>query len=177
MDLLAAIMESLLAKECTFVLLGNGEQTYHDYFAGIAQKYPEKAGIRIDYDEKLAHLIEAGADMFLMPSRYEPCGLNQMYSLKYGTIPIVHATGGLENTIVEYNSGAQQGNGFKFQPYDQQKFLAAIERGLHLFTDSVHWPIIMRNAMSADFSWKFAAKKYVSLYRQILSQKNQELKI
>ena len=165
-------MEPLLAKDCTLVLLGTGEQTYHDYFAGIARKYREKTGIRIAYDEKLAHLIEAGADMFLMPSRYEPCGLNQLYSLKYGTIPIVHATGGLDDTIIEYNRGARQGNGFKFQPYDSQQFLAAIERGLRLYTDPIHWPIIIRNAMGADFSWDFAAEKYTALYEQLLTPQN-----
>jgi glycosyltransferase involved in cell wall biosynthesis len=117
-DLLAEILEELFTLDLGFVLLGTGEQKYHDLFQQVARKYPQKAGIRIAYDDRLAHKIEAGADFFLMPSKYEPCGLNQIYSLKYGTIPVVRATGGLDDTIVNYDPVTGTGNGFKFSRYD-----------------------------------------------------------
>ena len=129
-DLLAEILEELFSLDIGFVLLGTGEQKYHELFTEVARKYPQKAGIRIAYDDRLAHKIEAGADLFLMPSKYEPCGLNQIYSLRYGTIPVVRATGGLDDTIVNYDPVTGRGNGFKFIRYDAKEFLKQIKAAI-----------------------------------------------
>jgi starch synthase len=170
-DLLADILEDLFNLDIGFVLLGTGEQKYHDLFTRIARKYPRKAGIRIAYDDRLAHKIEAGADLFLMPSKYEPCGLNQIYSLRYGTIPIVRATGGLDDTIVHYDPSTGKGNGFKFIHYDAKEFLRQIETAIHYFHQPEHWNRLLRNAMTADFSWARSAESYVELYRRALEKR------
>jgi starch synthase len=170
-DLLAEIIEDLFCLDIGFVLLGTGEQKYHDLFTRIGRKYREKAGIRIAYDDRLAHKIEAGADLFLMPSKYEPCGLNQIYSLKYGTIPVVRATGGLEDTIVPYDPATGEGNGFKFIRYDAGELLQQIKGAIHTYHQPDHWIRLVRNAMTADFSWKRSAESYVDLYRKALEKK------
>jgi starch synthase len=170
-DLLAEILEELFTLDLGFVLLGTGEQKYHDLFQQFARKYPQKAGIRIAYDDRLAHKIEAGADFFLMPSKYEPCGLNQIYSLKYGTIPIVRATGGLEDTIVNYNPAAGTGNGFKFSRYDSKEFLNQIKMAISFFSQPKHWKQIVQNAMTSDFSWQRSAEAYLQLYRKALRKR------
>jgi len=170
-DLLADILEDLFNLDIGFVLLGTGEQKYHDLFTRIGRKYPRKAGIRIAYDDRLAHKIEAGADLFLMPSKYEPCGLNQIYSLRYGTIPIVRATGGLDDTIVHYDPSTGKGNGFKFIRYDAKEFLHQIETAIHYYHQPEHWNRLLRNAMTADFSWARSAESYVELYRKALEKR------
>ena len=170
-DLLAEILDPLFSLELGFVLLGTGEQKYHDLFNQVAKKYPKKAGIRIAYDDRLAHKIEAGADLFLMPSKYEPCGLNQIYSLRYGTIPIVRATGGLDDTIVNYNPETGKGNGFKFSRYDAAEFLGQIKLALRLYTQPRHWQQLIRNAMTADFSWERSARAYMELYEKALAKR------
>ena len=170
-DLLMEILEELFALDIGFVLLGTGEQKYHDLFTQVAQKYPQKAGIRIAYDDRLAHKIEAGADLFLMPSKYEPCGLNQIYSLKYGTIPVVRATGGLDDTITHYDPATKKGNGFKFTRYDAKEFLTTIKMGIGFYFQSEHWRQLLRNAMAADFSWERSAEAYLKLYRKALEKK------
>jgi starch synthase len=170
-DLLAEILEELFTLDVGFVLLGTGEQKYHDLFQQIARKYPQKAGIRIAYDDRLAHKIEAGADFFLMPSKYEPCGLNQIYSLKYGTIPIVRATGGLDDTIVNYDPATGTGNGFKFSRYDAKEFLNQIKAAISLFSQPKHWKRLLQNAMTADFSWQKSAEAYLQLYRKALRKR------
>lgn len=170
-DLLADILEDLFKLDIGFVLLGTGEQKYHDLFTRIGRKYPQKAGIRIAYDDRLAHKIEAGADLFLMPSKYEPCGLNQIYSLRYGTIPIVRATGGLDDTIVHYDPSTGKGNGFKFIHYDAKEFLHQIETAIHYYHQPEHWNRLLRNAMTADFSWARSAESYVELYRKALEKR------
>jgi starch synthase len=171
-DLLAEILEELFTLDIGFVLLGTGEQKYHDLFSQIARKYPQKAGIRITYDDRLAHKIEAGADFFLMPSKYEPCGLNQIYSLKYGTIPVVRATGGLDDTIVNYSPTARKGNGFKFTRYDAKEFLDQIRVAMGFYSQPEHWKQLLRNAMTADFSWQRSATAYLQLYRKALEKKS-----
>jgi starch synthase len=171
-DLLADILDKLFTLDVGFVLLGTGEQKYHDLFNQIARKYPQKAGIRISYDERLAHKIEAGADFFLMPSKYEPCGLNQIYSLKYGTIPIVRATGGLDDTIVNYDPATKKGNGFKFNRYDAMDLLNQIKVAIGVFYQPEPWKQLLRNAMMADFSWQRSAKAYVQLYQKALEKKS-----
>ena len=169
-DLLAQIMDELMKMDLGFVLLGTGDEKYHELFTLIGKKYPKKTGIKIAYDNTLAHKIEAGCDMFLMPSRYEPCGLNQIYSLKYGTIPIVRATGGLDDTIQEFNPASGKGTGFKFKQYDANKLLKTIKTALTLYHDKGKWEKLTRNAMEADFSWKISAKKYVELYQKALTK-------
>ena len=176
-DLLMEILEGLFALDIGFVLLGTGEQKYHDLFKQVAQKYPQKAGIRIAYDDRLAHKIEAGADLFLMPSKYEPCGLNQIYSLKYGTIPVVRATGGLDDTITHYDPATKKGNGFKFTRYDAKEFLKTIKMGIGFYYQPEHWGQLLRNAMAADFSWERSAEAYLKLYRKALEKKSGNLSI
>jgi starch synthase len=172
-DLLAEILDELFTLDIGLVLLGTGEQKYHDLFNQVARKYPQKAGIRIAYDDRLAHKIEAGADFFLMPSKYEPCGLNQIYSLKYGTIPIVRATGGLDDTIVNYDPATGKGNGFKFSRYDAKELLNQIKVAIGLFHQPEHWKQLLRNAMMADFSWQRSARTYLQLYQKALEKKKE----
>jgi starch synthase len=170
-DLLMEILEELFALDIGFVLLGTGEQKYHNLFTRVAHTYPQKAGIRIAYDDRLAHKIEAGADFFLMPSKYEPCGLNQIYSLKYGTIPIVRATGGLDDTISHYDPVSKKGNGFKFTRYEAKAFLNTTREAIRFYSQPEHWKQLLRNAMTADFSWKKSAEAYLQLYRKALEEK------
>ena len=174
-DLLAEILEPLFALDIGFVLLGTGEQKYHDLFAQVAQKYPQKAGIRIAYDDRLAHKIEAGADFFLMPSKYEPCGLNQIYSLKYGTIPVVRATGGLDDTILHYDPATKKGNGFKFNRYDSKEFLNTLKEAIRFYFQPEHWRQLLQNAMSTDFSWERSADAYLQLYGKALEKKKRDI--
>jgi starch synthase len=165
-DLLAEILDEIFNLDIGFILLGTGEQKYHDLFRQVAQRYPQKAGVRIAYDDRLAHQIEAGADFFLMPSKYEPCGLNQIYSMKYGTIPIVRATGGLDDTIVNYDPVTGKGNGFKFTHYKAQEFLNQIKTAIGFYSQPKHWKRLLQNAMAADFSWQRSAYSYLQLYQK-----------
>ncbi len=174
-DLLAEILDELFTLDVGFLLLGTGEQKYHDLFTEVARKYPQKAGIRIAYDDRLAHKIEAGADFFLMPSKYEPCGLNQIYSLRYGTIPIVRATGGLDDTIVNYDPVTGKGNGFKFVRYDAKEFLNQIKWAIGLYSKPEQWKRLLRNAMTADYSWQKSAHLYFQLYRKMWEKKREAL--
>jgi starch synthase len=170
-DLLAEILDELFTLDIGFALLGTGEQKYHDLFTEVAHKYPQKAGIRIAYDDRLAHKIEAGADLFLMPSKYEPCGLNQIYSLRYGAIPIVRATGGLDDTIVNYDPATGKGNGFKFVRYDAKEFLNQIKVAIGFYSRPKQWKQLLRNAMAEDFSWQRSAEAYLRLYQKALGKK------
>jgi starch synthase len=163
-DLLAAIMDQLLQEEVTLVVLGTGEEKYHCLFSELAAAHPRKLGVRLGFDNALAHKIEAGSDMFLMPSRYEPCGLNQIYSLKYGTIPVVRATGGLDDTIIPYDATTGEGTGFKFNRYQPGELWAVLSEALAVFKNREHWEQLMRNAMAADFSWEASAREYIKLY-------------
>ncbi len=179
-DLLAQIMDKLMSLDIGFVLLGTGEQKYHDLFETIGRKFPDKVGIRIGYDNTLAHKIEAGCDMFLMPSRYEPCGLNQIYSLKYGTVPIVRATGGLDDTISDYDERKGTGTGFKFEKYSSKELLHTIKRALALYEKKKDWQKLMLDCMACDFSWEQSAQQYMELYRKaikkVIRQKGEEVK-
>lgn len=167
LDLIEDISEDMLKLDMKFVLLGAGEKQYQDFFESLHKKHPTKVGVYFGYSDEMAHLIEAGSDMYLMPSKYEPCGLNQLYSLKYGTVPIVRATGGLEDTIVDVDSSAS-GTGFKFKKYEAKELLKAIQRALKLYQDQNAWKKIMRNGMAQNFSWETSAKKYASLYRTLV---------
>jgi starch synthase len=154
----------LLKENLVIIALGTGEPKYEKLFQMLAQRYPAKVGVRIAYDNVLAHKIEAGADMFLMPSRYEPCGLNQIYSLRYGTVPVVRATGGLDDTIEPFDPRTGRGTGFKFQPYDGRALLECIRQALKVFHDSRAWRTLQANGMAKDFSWRTSAAEYAKLY-------------
>lgn len=167
-DLVEAVLPQLMARDVMVVILGTGEEKYHRWLAGEAKKYPAKLGVKIAFDNALAHLIEAGADMFLMPSRFEPCGLNQMYSLKYGTVPIVRATGGLADTVTQVGHVTGAGTGFLFEDYSPEAFLKAIYTALAAFEDKRLWRRIMQNAMSQDFSWNKSARAYLDSYQRLM---------
>ena len=128
-------------------------------------------GVSIGFDNALAHKIEAGSDIFLMPSRFEPCGLNQMYSLRYGTVPVVHATGGLDDTIESYDQASDHGNGFKFDAYDAETLLATLQRALTLYRDRGSWERLMQRGMQGDFSWAKSAQAYTDLYATALTKR------
>ena len=167
LDIIAEAVEKLMGLELQLVVLGNGEQKYHDLLTSLAARYPKKIGVQIGFDNALAHKIEAGADLFLMPSKYEPCGLNQIYSLAYGTIPIVRATGGLDDTIEDYDPATGAGNGFKFSDYSGTALTAAVKRALAAYAQKKAWQRLIANAMGCDFSWEKSAKEYLALYRKL----------
>jgi starch synthase len=172
-DLIAAIASELLEEDVILTVLGTGERRYEELFETLANEFPGRVGVRIAYDNELAHKIEAGADMFLMPSRYEPCGLNQIYSLKYGTVPIVRATGGLDDTVESFDVEHGTGTGFKFEPYTGAALLDAVRLALHHFADERIWKRIQLNGMSKDFSWKRPATEYAKLYKAARLARNQ----
>jgi starch synthase len=169
-DLVASSMEEMLAAGAQYVVLGTGERKYHDLFTQLSKQFPKSLGVRIAYDNKLAHLIEAGADMFLMPSRYEPCGLNQLYSLKYGTVPIVRGVGGLEDTIIDYTKSPDTGTGFKFHEYTKDAMLNAIKRAISVYQNQSTWQSLVKRCMGEDFSWEKSAKEYVELYKKAIAK-------
>ena len=163
-DLIAEKAHEMMREDLVLVVLGTGERKYEDLFRSLAAAYPGRVGVKIAYDNALAHKVEAGADMFLMPSRYEPSGLNQMYSLKYGTVPIVRATGGLDDSIEPFDVEHGTGTGFKFKEYTGEALLFAIRQALHHYMDERIWKHIQLNGMAKDFSWKTPAAEYAKLY-------------
>jgi starch synthase len=169
-DLLEKALDDLLSRNCQLVLLGAGDKSYQDFFSQIPDRYPGKVGVQIGFSESSAHKIIAGSDLLLMPSRYEPGGLTQLYGLKYGTIPIVRATGGLKDTVEEFQPKTGRGHGFVFGPYEVWSFLEAIDRALISFHQKDEWTMLMGNAMAADFSWARSARVYLDLYRRLASQ-------
>ncbi len=168
MDILEKAFPELMKLNLHLILLGTGEKKYHKFFMNAGSKYHNKFSCYIGFDDELAHLIEAGSDMFLMPSKYEPCGLNQMYSLMYGTVPIVRKTGGLADTVQAYNQKNKTGNGFVFEKYSAKDMLAEIKNALKIFsTDQETWQTIMRNGMKSNFTWLNSSKKYVDFYKKL----------
>jgi starch synthase len=163
-DLIEEIASELVRENVSIVALGAGEPRYEALFRELAGKYPHQVGVKVAYDNTLAHKIEAGSDMFLMPSRYEPCGLNQIYSLRYGTVPIVRATGGLDDTIEPYDSASGRGTGFKFEKYDAKELLACIRKALTAYKSAPVWQRLQANGMGRDFSWRASAGEYAQLY-------------
>jgi starch synthase len=163
-DLLADIAGELMKENIAIVALGSGQLEYEKLFKGLAEKYSARVGVKIGYDNTLAHKIEAGSDIFLMPSRYEPCGLNQIYSLRYGTVPVVRATGGLDDTVQNFVPKTQQGTGFKFTEYGGAPLLDSIRAALKTYRDPKAWHAVQANGMAKDFSWKASAAAYVTLY-------------
>lgn len=172
-DLLAEIADELAAAEMVLVVLGDGEPYYENLFHQLQERHPGKVSVRVPYDRTLAHKVEAGADAFLMPSHYEPCGLGQLYALRYGTIPIVRATGGLDEAVAEWNPETHEGTGFKFHGYEPGDFLAAIRRAVTLFRgDKDGWRKLVRNAMAEDHSWVKPAGEYIKLYEEVARRRS-----
>jgi starch synthase len=165
-DLIAQVMDRLAREDMILVVLGTGDKEYEEMFLRLQKQFPQKIAVKVAYDNAIAHKIEAGADMFLMPSRYEPCGLNQIYSLKYGTVPIVRATGGLDDTIEPWDARTGKGTGFKFYEYNGESLLLTVKAALQAFRDTGSWQVLMRNGMSRDFSWGASAKEYVKVYER-----------
>jgi starch synthase len=165
-DLLEQIAGRLAERDVAVVALGTGEPYYEKFFRDFAYANAGRFAVQIKYDEALAHKVEAGSDIFLMPSRFEPCGLNQIYALKYGTVPVVRATGGLDDTVEEWNPGLDTGTGFKFEHYEAQALLDAIDRALSVFYDKRQWSQLMQNGMAQDFSWDKPAREYVAVYEE-----------
>jgi starch synthase len=170
-DLLIPILDELVRMKVGMVILGEGEESYEKDLRVSAEKYPESVAVKIGFDEALAHRIMAGADMLLVPSLYEPCGLTQMYALKYGTVPVVRATGGLDDTIEEFDPRTQTGNGFKFGPYEPNALLSAVRRAVDLWAGKETWEILVRNGMAASYSWDVSAEKYLELYQSLVQRK------
>ena len=166
-DLIAQIADRLAREEMIVVALGAGDKTYEEMFLRLNKQFPKKIAVKVAYDNAIAHKIEAGADMFLMPSRYEPCGLNQIYSLKYGTVPIVRATGGLDDTIEPWDARTGKGTGFKFSEYNGESLLLTIKHALTAYRDQTSWQALMRNAMNKDFSWNASAREYGKIYEKV----------
>jgi starch synthase len=163
--LIDALPAMLQERDFGLLVLGSGDARYMAFFQGLAQRFASRVAFRTGYDESLAHLIEAGSDIFLMPSRYEPCGLNQMYSLRYGTIPVVRKTGGLADSVQHFDSASGTGTGCVFNDYDAPAVRWAIGTVLDWYSDPASWQQLMQNAMSQDFSWARQIVEYDSLYR------------
>jgi starch synthase len=166
-DLISQIADRLAREELTIVALGTGDKPYEEMFQRLSKQFPNRIAVKIAYDNAIAHKIEAGADMFLMPSRYEPCGLNQIYSLKYGTVPIVRATGGLDDTIEPWDARTGKGTGFKFTEYNGEALLLTIKQALTAYRDQTSWQVLMRNGMAKDFSWNASAREYGKVYEKV----------
>lgn len=165
-DILLEAFDRLMKLEMYLVILGTGQREYHDSYKKLAAKHPKRFGLKLEFNNSLAHLIEAGSDFFLMPSRYEPCGLNQMYSLRYGTIPIVRATGGLKDTITDLTPKGARGNGFTFDEYEAGALAATVERAVSFCRNDGVIDKVRKRIMREDHSWLRSAKEYVKLYRR-----------
>jgi starch synthase len=172
-DLIARIARDIVQEDVLLAVLGTGERKYEELFRALAADFHGRVGVVIGYDNRLAHLVEAGSDIFLMPSRYEPCGLNQIYSLRYGTVPVVRATGGLDDTIESFDLEHGTGTGFKFWEYSGDALLHAIRQALHHYSDEGVWRRIQLNGMAKDFSWNTSAAEYAKLYEAARAARNQ----
>jgi len=169
-DIISEAFEDIMKLNVQFILLGDGGPDYKKKFARYQKKFPKQFAVNFGYDNNMAHHIESGADMFLMPSRFEPCGLNQIYSLKYGTVPVVRETGGLKDTINDFDPDTGKGNGFTFTEYSSKDLLKTIKRAVNTFKDEKTWQKIQKSGMRADFSWANSAKKYLKLYEKALKK-------
>jgi starch synthase len=173
-----AVADELLERDVQLCFLGAGEAKYESWLRELAARLPNKVAARIGFDEGLAHRIEAGADMFLMPSRFEPCGLNQMYSLAYGTVPIVRATGGLADSVIDAapdNVANGTATGFSFTDYSPAALSATIGRALALYSDRAEWLRLVRSGMNQDFSWRKSALQYIRVYERALAKRRAAL--
>jgi len=168
-DIFAGAIQELMRLDALWIILGSGEERYENMFRALSNRLPDKVGVYIGYNNELSHLIGAGADMFLMPSKYEPCGLNQIYSLKYGTVPVVRKTGGLADTVKDWDEqnyyGFSDGNGFSFYDYSPYALYKSVERAVNTFKHKDVWKKIQKNGMKKDYSWKHSAEQYVEVYK------------
>ena len=167
-DLVQCVFESMLAGDVQFVILGSGELEYENFFHQMATRYPKKVALRLGFIPDLAHKIYAGADIFLMPSKSEPCGLAQMAALRYGTIPVVRETGGLKDTVTD--SGDEEGNGFTFASYNAHDMDHTVWRALEGYRNKAGWEILVKRAMACDNSWGKSANEYIRLYKQLIGK-------
>jgi starch synthase len=166
-DLVISVLEELLDRDLSFVLLGTGNRESEIALKEIADRHPGRMGLRLAYDESLSHLVFAGSDMFLMPSKYEPCGLTQLYSMCYGTVPVVRATGGLADTVQNFDIESGQGTGFCFSAYEPLAFKEAILRAVEVWNNKMAWRTLMKNGMASDFSWTRSAQQYLDAYQKL----------
>ncbi len=175
LDIFSDVINDLMKIEAQWVILGNGQPEYEDLFQTLAATFPKKISVYIGFNNELSHLIEAGGDIFLMPSLYEPCGLNQMYSLRYGTVPVVRKTGGLADTVHDWNElklkRKETGTGFTFTKYDGKELLKALKRAVKTFKDKETWRKIQVNGMEKDYSWEHSAKEYLNLYKKAVQKR------
>jgi len=169
-DLILEIFDELMKEEVQFILLGDGDSKYVKFFNEMALKYPTKVSINIGYYSYNSQMIYAGSDLFLMPSRFEPCGISQMIALKYGSIPIVHETGGLKDTIIPYNEFTRHGNGFGFAHHTAHDMLFTIKRAFNFYKQPEHWEQLIKSAMKEDWGWEKSAAKYINIYRKLISE-------
>ncbi len=176
-DILGDVIDHLLDLDLQFVLMGTGDPHYHEMFSRVAQVYAGKAAVFLTFNAELAQKIYAGTDMFLMPSRFEPCGLNQLVAMRYGSVPIVRAVGGLADTVKDLNPQTGEGNGFSFEPHDRWALFSAVVRALENYKYKEAWHKLQVRGMTADFSWSASAKKYVDLYYRALAARGKEIKL
>ena len=169
-DLLCYLMEQLMERDVQLVICGTGEARFEEALAAANDRYPGKMAAILRYDAKLANQIYAGADIYLMPSQAEPCGLSQLIAMHYGTVPVVHATGGLRDTVIPYNPETEEGRGFTFQSYNGEDFLNAIDRAVELYGDKDAWNRLAEKDMREDFSWKVPAKEYMAMFRELCEE-------
>jgi starch synthase len=173
-DLIQQVADRLALEDLIMVVLGSGQREYEEMFRRLSRQYPQKFAVRIAYDNALAHKIEAGSDIYLMPSHYEPCGLNQIYSMRYGTVPVVRATGGLDDTVEHFDPRALKGTGFKFREYTGEAMLETLRAAVALYRgDRNAWSALMRNGMAQDYSWSNSAREYVKVYERARQTKLQ----
>jgi len=171
-DLVAAALERLIALDVQIVMLAEGDPQYEQFFKMAEARYPESVRVKLGFDNAFAHRIQAGSDMFLMPSRFEPCGLTQMYAMKYGNAPVARATGGLRDTISEFDAVSCSGNGFLFQKYEPEALLAAAAQAVHTFRNPRLWRRLMSNCFQADFSWAETARHYLDWFGRVQRNSN-----
>ena len=167
LDILAEALDAIIALDLQLVMLSSGDPALEKIFQAAERRYPERIRVLLGFDNAVAHRIQAGSDLFLMPSRFEPCGLTQMYALKYGTAPVVRATGGLRDTVSEFNSHTRTGNGFVFTDYSAAALIEAVARAVTVFHKPSQWQVVMRNCFKSDFSWDRAAAEYLEWFERI----------
>ena len=175
-DIFADALIDLMRLGAQWIILGSGEDKYESMFRGLSNRLPQKVGVYIGYNNELSHLIEAGADIFIMPSKYEPCGLNQIYSMKYGTVPVVRKTGGLADTVKDWDEqnhfGFSDGNGFSFHDYSGFALYKSIERAVNTFQQKNVWLKIQKNGMRKNYSWGYSAEKYLEAYKLAIEKRS-----
>jgi starch synthase len=170
LDILTKALPEIMSLGVQLVILGTGDERYHRILSDAASRYSKKMRVLLRYDDSLAKNLYAGCDMFLMPSHYEPCGLGQMMALRYGTVPVVRRTGGLTDTVADYNPKTGRGTGFLFEEYSAPALIDCLRRALAVYSDRTKWRSLMRNGMKQDFSWERSAKEYVKVYRKAMKK-------